>query len=82
MKIDENWLKLANTDWELLPIFWANWGNSMKFLGMMCLKIILKVIKIQIFTLSLGDTFFEPPNNVLELKVKSTVLAGKIIPNN
>ena len=35
--------------------------NSMKFLGKMCLKIILKVTKNQGFTFSLKDTFFEKP---------------------
>ena len=33
----------------------------MKFPGKICLKIILKVIKKQGFTLSLEDTFFEKP---------------------
>ena len=33
----------------------------MKFSGKMCLKIILKVIKNQGFTLSVEDTFFERP---------------------
>ena len=33
----------------------------MKFSGMMCLKIILKVTKSQGFTLSLEETFFEKP---------------------
>ena len=36
--------------------------NSMKFLGKMCLKIILKVTKNQGFTFSLKDTFFEKPH--------------------
>ena len=33
----------------------------MRFSGKMCLMIILKVTKSQGFTLSLEDTFFEPP---------------------
>ena len=33
--------------------------NSMKFLEKMCLNIILKVTKKQVFTLSLEDTFLE-----------------------
>ena len=33
--------------------------NSMKFSGMMCFEIILKITKNQGFTLSLEDTFFE-----------------------
>ena len=33
----------------------------MKFLGKMCLKIILKVIKSQGFNLSLDDTVLEKP---------------------
>ena len=47
--------KIANIDKEFLHIFWTTWGNSMKFSGKMCFKIILKV------TLSLEDTFFEKP---------------------
>ena len=36
----------------------------MKFSGKMCLKIILKVIKNQGFTLSLEETFFEKPQGL------------------
>ena len=61
VKTDENWWKLANTDRKFLHIFWTTWGNSMKFSGKMCLKIVLKVTKNQGFTLSLEDTFFEKP---------------------
>ena len=46
--------KIANTDKEILHIFWTTWGNSMKFSGKICFKIILKVTKNQGFTLSLG----------------------------
>ena len=53
--------KIANIDTEILHVFWTNWGNSMKFLGKMCLKIILKVTKNQGFTLSLEDAIFEKP---------------------
>ena len=37
--------KIANIDRELLHIFWTTWGNSMKFSGKMCFKIILKFTK-------------------------------------
>ena len=47
-KMDENWWKLANIDKECLQIFWTIWGNSMKFLGNMCLKIILRVKKTKV----------------------------------
>ena len=60
-KIDENWWKLASIDREFLHIFWTTLGNSMKFSGKMCVKIILKVTKNEGFTLSLEDTFFEKP---------------------
>ena len=60
-KIDENWWKLANIDREFLHTFWTTWGNSMKFSGKMCLKIILKVTKNQGFTFSLEYAFFEKP---------------------
>ena len=60
----KNWwklMKIANTDREILHIFWTTWGISMKFSGKMCLLIILKVTKIQGFTLSLENTSFEKP---------------------
>ena len=53
-------MKIANIDREILHIFWTTWGNSMKFSGKICFKIILK-IKNQGFTLSLEDTIFENP---------------------
>ena len=56
-----NLIKLANIDKEFLHIFWTTWGNSMKFSGKICLKIILNVTKIQGFSLSLEDTLFEKP---------------------
>ena len=56
-------MKIANVDKEFLHIFWTIWGNSMKFSGKMCFKIILKVTKNQGFTLSLEDTFFEKPQD-------------------
>ena len=63
-KNPKNWgklMKIANIDREFLHIFWTTWGNSMKFSGKMCLKIILKVTKKQGFNLSLEDAFFEKP---------------------
>ena len=54
-------MKKANIDREFLHIFWTTCGNSMKFSGKMCFKIILKVTKNQGFTLSLEDTFFGKP---------------------
>ena len=58
--------KNPKTQWKFmknlfLHIFWTTWGNSMKFSGKMCLKIILKVTKNQGFTLSLEETFFKKP---------------------
>ena len=50
-------MKIANIDREFLHIFWTTWGNSIKFSGKMCLKIILKVTKNQGLILSLEDTF-------------------------
>ena len=64
-KNPKNWgklMKIANIDREFLHIFWTTWGNSMKFSGKMCFKIILKVTKNQGFTLSLKDIFFEKPH--------------------
>ena len=55
-------MKIANIDREILRIFWMTWGNSMKFSGKMCFKIMLKVTKNQGFTLSLEDTIFEKPH--------------------
>ena len=54
-------MEIANIDREFLHIFWTTWGISMKFLGKMCFKIILKFIKKQDFTLSLENNFFEKP---------------------
>ena len=63
-KNPKNWgklMKIANIDREFLHIFWTTWGNSMKFLGKMSFKIILKVTKNQCSTLSssIEDTFFK-----------------------
>ena len=52
-------MKIANIDREIVHIYWTTWGNSMKFSGKMCLKIILKVTKNQGFTFYLEDTFSE-----------------------
>ena len=60
-KIDENWWKFANINRGFLHIFWTTWGNSMKYSGKMCLKIILKVTKNQGFSLFLEDTLFKKP---------------------
>ena len=54
-------MKIANIDIEILHFFWNTAGNSMKFSGKMCFKIILKVTKNQGFTLSLEDTVLEKP---------------------
>ena len=54
-------MKIANIDKEIVHISWTTWGNSMKFLGKICLKIILKVMKNQGFNLSLENTFSEKP---------------------
>ena len=54
-------MEIANIDVEFLHIFWTTWGNSMKFSGKMCFKIILKVTKKQGSTLSIEDTFFKKP---------------------
>ena len=54
-------MKIANIDREILHIFWTTWGNSMKFSGKMCFKIISKVTKNQGSTLSTEDTFFKKP---------------------
>ena len=52
-------MKLASIDREFPHILWTTWGNSMKFSGKMCFKIVLKVTKKQGFTLLLENTFFE-----------------------
>ena len=52
-------MKIADIDREFLHIFWTIWGNLMKFSGKMCFKIILKVTKNQVSTLSIEDTFFK-----------------------
>ena len=54
-------MKIANIDKEIVHISWTTWGNSMKFLGKISLKIILKVMKNQGFNLSLENTFSEKP---------------------
>ena len=44
----KNWgklMKIADVDREFLHIFWTTWGNSIKYSGKTCLKIILKVTK-------------------------------------
>ena len=50
---------------------WTTWGNSMKFLGKMWPRIILKVAKSQGFTLSLEDTFSEKPQGVGQIDIPS-----------
>ena len=65
-KSPKNWWKLmkkANIDREILHNFWTTWEISMKFSGMMCLMIILKVTKNQGFSFSLEYTFFEKPRD-------------------
>ena len=54
-------MKVANVNREFLHISWTTWGNSMKFSGKLCFKIILKVTKNQGSTLSIEDTFFKKP---------------------
>ena len=71
LKNPKNWwklMKIDNIDREFLHVFWTTWGNSMKFSGKMCFKIILKVTKNHGFTLSLEVIFFEKPPAVLGLK--------------
>ena len=57
-------MKIANIGKEFLHIFWTTWGNSMKFSGKMCFKIILKVTKNQGSNLSIEDTFFKKPGRL------------------
>ena len=47
-KIYENLWRLANIDREFLQFFWTTWGNSMKFPGKRCLKIIWKSRKTKV----------------------------------
>ena len=61
-KNEENWWKLANINREFFDIFWTNGGNSMKFSGKICFKIIFKVTKNQGSILSIEDTFFKKPH--------------------
>ena len=60
-------MKIVNIDIEFLHIFWTTSGNSRKFSGKMCFKIILKVTKNQGFTLSLENTFFEKQQGGVKL---------------
>ena len=73
-------MKIANTDREILHIFWTIWRISMKFSEKMCFKTILKVTKSQGFTFSLEDSAFEnpqieplplPPNSRFKVKTSS-----------
>ena len=59
-------MKIANIDREFLHIFWTTSGNSMKFSGKMCFKVILKVTKNQGSNLSIEDTFFKNTTGVGE----------------
>ena len=59
-------MKIANIDREFLHIFWTSRGNSMKFSGKMCFKVILKVTKNQVSNLSIGDTFFKNTTGLRE----------------
>ena len=52
-------MEIANIDREILHIFWTTWGNSKKFSGKICFKIILKVTKKQGFTNRGGQ--IDPP---------------------
>ena len=45
LKKSKKLMKIANIDREILHIFWTTWGNSMKFSGKMCFKIILSLKK-------------------------------------
>ena len=60
-------MKIANIDREILHNFSTTQRNSMKFLGKMCLEILLKVTIKQGFFLSLEDTFFEKTQRVVSL---------------
>ena len=65
-------MKIANIDREFLYILWRTWENSIKFLGKLCFKIILKVTKKnkkkQGLALSLKNTFFEKSQGWVNLK--------------
>ena len=52
-------MEIANIDREILHILWTTWGNSKKFSGNICFKIILKVKKTQGFTHRGGQ--IDPP---------------------
>ena len=79
MKIDEK----ANINRESLQNFWTTKEISTKFSGKMWLKFMLKVTKIQDFTLSWEDTFLEklqggrdqidPPSPPSFFRVKKTL---------
>ena len=60
-------MKIANIDRDFLHIFWTTWGNSMKFSGKLCFKIIWKATKKQGSTLSVEDTFFKKPKGEVNL---------------
>ena len=74
-----NWwklMKIACTDGEILHIFCTIWGISIKFSGKMWLMIILKVTKIQGFTLSFEDRhIFRKITGGVKLTLPPAVLA-------
>ena len=57
----EKFLKMVNIDKQNLHVFRTTSEISMKFSGNMCLMIILKVTKNQVFTSSQEKTVLEKP---------------------
>ena len=75
-------MKIFNIDREILHIFWTTWRISTIFSGKIWHMIILKVTKIQGFTLSLEDKFLEKPQRESNCFPLSFIAAFKLLINN
>ena len=71
VKKSKKLMKIVNTDEENFHIFRTTWEISIIFSGKMCL--ILKVTKMQDFTLFLGNAILEKPQ---EGKIEPSVFLG------
>ena len=60
-KCQKKLMKIVNIEEENLHISWTTSGNPIKFLGKMCLMIIIKVTENEDFTHSLKNPFLEKP---------------------
>ena len=71
LKNPKHWWKLIKIT-NIVYISWKTWEHSIKSSGKIFLKIILKIIKNEGFTIFLEDTFFEKPLEEIKLTPPSS----------